>query len=190
MTDIEDRLRDAFAALDEQTVVPPMRVTRRNQWRTSALAVGATAAAFVLVVTVWSLMQAEHLDTAVRSDETPAEFDLAASRICREAWSSMAGSSPQFATADAYRIAARSRIDTIDAARRSLVHLPNSSDGARVKDRVGNLLDQARATAAIVVDHADNGYVQTAGTAWRGVDRYIDAAFRILGDHGAEGCAR
>ncbi|MEA3054967.1 MAG: hypothetical protein QOD30_399, partial [Actinomycetota bacterium] len=77
MTDLEDRLRDAFRALDDDISVPARRdVARRRLPSTRVLLAAAAVVALIATVTLASLVRSPGDDVGVFAQAiAPAEFN-------------------------------------------------------------------------------------------------------------------
>jgi hypothetical protein len=186
MTDIEDRLRDAFGAIDDQLEAPERARPRRHDVR-------ALAAAAAIVIIAVSLAFAALI---TRDDEvdvraaavSPAEFDVRVGEICRQVVRDSSGVAPRFATAEAYAVSATNRLDVIDAAVAAITAVPPPTDDRGIPSRVLALLANARARAEQVIESADAGQLESARRGWAEIDPLLEQARLTLVDHGAEGC--
>lgn len=185
MTDIEDRLRDAFTALDGAVTVPARRVPAR---RSAPWLLAAAAAIVIVVLAVTTVQRRGEPQVTVAGEVSAAAFDDLANPVCGAVIDGRAGVAPRFATAEAYVLVAEQRIDLVETALASLASLPDAPDDARLKGRVVDALNESIARAEVVLDHAEAGDVDAAVTAWPRVDRYVDRALQLLGAHGAAAC--
>lgn len=183
MTDVEERLRDAFRAVDAQTTVPPMRTPTRHvplRWVAAAAAALAILGAATYLTT--------DRDNVVAVDVQPERFDDLADTICARVLREWHVIDPRFATSEAYLLSARARTTLVDSAIVSFTALPDARDDARLRTRVLDLLAEAGVRAGLVERLAARGEVDAAIDAWPNVDEYIGLALTLLAEHGATGC--
>lgn len=188
MTTIEDRLRDAFTALDAQVVVPPMAEPTSRRLPVAWLATAAAAVLAVLVgVTVWTN---DESGDDVMADRSPEAFDESASTICATFMAAAAESSPRFATTDAYVVVADARGRAIATMIASLEGLPDDPDDPFVRERAIEQLEAAAGGVAAVGRRAAAGDLDGAVEIWRSAEARQLTATDMLGSHGADGCRR
>ena len=192
MTDLEDRLRDAFRAVDAKVVVPARRedvpVERHiGRWLVAAAAV-------VALVSGSAIFAGQYDDDqriGVVSNDTPvspAEFDARASEVCRKIFTDRSGVAPRFATLDAYRVVSEQRGALIASAIGAVAALAPPSDVESLPARVIRTLRVAANNVEVVQHYVDVDDLDNAIVTWPGVDRAIDDALIVLFDHGATGC--
>ena len=190
MTDLEDRLRDAFRGLDDGISMPPTRagVELPPRHRGRLLLVAAAVIAIALAASLSVFVDSGPSDVGVTTqDIAPDVFDQRVTPLCQHARTSRL--SPQFATADAYRVVAQGAIELVATMRSSLAALPAPTDDPRLVTRVLEDLDGAEERAQNVLDVAALGRVDALPSAWSPVNEYLDIALRELADHGATACA-
>jgi hypothetical protein len=192
MTDIEERLRDAFRAVDEHVVVPPRREDVR-----SVRPVGrwlAAAAVLVVAVTASAIFVATHDSNrrvGVSADDVPvtaAEFNANASAVCATIIRDRSGVAPRFATLDAYRVVADRRGELIARAIHDVAALAPPADEEGLPATVIRTLRVADNGVDVVEHYVEAGDLDGATTAWPDIDALIDDALTILFNHGAAGC--
>jgi hypothetical protein len=191
MTDLEDRLRDAFTAVDRQVTVHPRRDVERGRRGPSTRALLAMAAAILVAVvgvTTMSFVRSDPTDVGVAAtDVAPRTFDRRAEAVCRYVQTHRR--EPQFATVDAYRVVAQATLTVITETRARLSSLLPPSDDHGLIERVLADLDGVEDRARNVIDVADLGRTDSLQSAWQPVDEYWDIALGELGEHGATSCA-
>jgi hypothetical protein len=190
MTDIEDRLRDAFGALDRQVVVPPRREVHAARRVASNRVLALAAAVAIVAGTAFVLTRSSERDTTRVAGEVASEtFEAVATPVCRRIIDARGGVAPRFATVEAYVLVAEHRIDLIGSALASLAALPEHPDDPGFRDRVLHTFREATARAQIVLDAASAGAIDRAVSGWPRVDQYIDLGLRLLADRGVDACA-
>jgi len=189
MTDLEDRLRDAFRALDDNISMPPRRdVSVRRLPSPRVLLAAAAVIAVIAGVAVASMVRTSSDDVGVFAQAiSPAEFNDRVDALCRPLRLNRA--QPRFATIDAYRIAADQRSRQVAKLRKDLLAVPAPTDDAGLRDEVVADLDQAAERLRYVQDLVDLGRLDALPSSWPAVDDYYDVALQQLQEHGATDCA-
>jgi hypothetical protein len=190
MTDLDDRLRDAFGALDDNISMPPRRdVLVRRLPSTRVLLAAAAVLAVIASVTVASLVRSSSDDVGVFAQAiTPAEFNDRVDALCMPLRFNRV--QPRFATIDAYRIAADERSRQVAKLRKDLLAVPAPTDDARLRDEVVANLGLAAERLRYVQDLVDLGRLDALPSSWPAVDDYYDLALQQLHEHGATECTR
>lgn len=193
MTDLEDRLRDAFAAVDRQVTLRPRQdieriATRRGPSTRMLLGIAAAVLVAVVGVTVASLVRSSGDDVGVFAQAiAPAEFNDRVDELCRPLRFNRA--QPRFATIDAYRIAADQRSRQVATLRKDLLAVPAPTDDAALRGEVLANLGRAAERLRYVQDLIDLGRLDALPSSWPAVDDYYDLALQQLYEHGATECA-
>lgn len=192
MIELEDRLRDAFRAVDAQVPVPPRcddvtAPAHHGRW--------LLVAAAVIAIVVGSAVFASHLDddrrTRVAANDTkvaPAEFDADASAVCDKILRNRSGVQPRFATLDAYAVVTDHRAELIAGAIHDVAGLAAPTDDETILTRVIRNLETASNSVAVVRHYVEVGDVDGATFAWPDIDGSINDALTIMYRHGATGC--
>jgi hypothetical protein len=187
MSDIEARLRAAFAALDRAVVVPERRVVSRRLPARLLVAAAVIAAVVAVGAVVASRSGRTDVSVATRPVDA-ATFNARVEPICTRVLADRRGQQPRFATPDAYRTVANQRVGLIRDLRTDIdAQSPPLDDPGLVRDVVA-ALDVAEARASDLLTMADRGDVDALGQAWPEIDDRLDDAFRILEGHGAKEC--
>lgn len=202
MKDMEGRLRDVFSeyrtqvhADEDVRGVPASDLA--GSARSSARVLAAVAVAVVLVAASAVVLATRpvgegDVGVAARAEPAPsaAEFDAAAGAICGAIDEGYNGVEPRFATADAYLVVARSRIQVIDRATGSLVSTQPPRDARRRAVYASALagLRSARATAGLAADRASAMDVDGAAAALRDADSDVRDAAGVLAAIGIREC--
>jgi hypothetical protein len=189
MTDIEDRLRDAFAAVDRQATPPPLPAVTTGRRATRTMLLAAAAALLALGAVSLSLFVDTGPDDVgvAANDVAPAAFDREIVTFCRSIQQHRPA--PRFATVDAYRVVAEQALDLATTSRAALAGMRPPSDDPLLLGRVDADLAGVADRAQNVLDVVDLDRVDALPSAWAAVDYYFDIALGALADHGAADCA-
>ena len=188
MNTIEDRLRDALAAIDRQIEVPPMaspapRAAMSVRWLSAAAAVVAIVGATAFLATNDSAEE-----VVVTHDDRTVEFLGGADAACRSMYADLEHVVLQFATADAYALLGPRRAAALQMMRSSIESLPDAEDDAALRERVLDRLDGAIAEFEGSARAGDAGDVDLAASRWSVGHRQHTAALELLAAHGAHAC--
>lgn len=188
MNTIEDRLRDAFAAIDRQVDVPPMptpvpAVPSSVRWLTAAAAVLAVVGATVFLAT----RDIGH-ETVVADDGPAVDFLVGADTACRAMHADLEDVVLQFATADAYALLAPRRAAALQTMRSSIAALPDANEDTGLRERVLDMLDGAIAAFEGSGRAGGAGDVDLAGARWSSGHRLHIATLELLAARGAGEC--
>jgi hypothetical protein len=188
MNNIEDRLRDAFTAVDRQVVVPPRHdVHRHRPSGRMLLAAAAIVAVVAGAVTVSSLVHPPSDDVGLLAEGvTPAEFNETIDPVCQGIRFNRA--QPRFATLEAFRIAAEQRAEQIELLRTTILAMPPPTDAVDLPHAVVSLLDKANERVHYVMDLVELERIDALPTSWPAAEDYFDVALERLADHGASEC--
>jgi hypothetical protein len=188
MSDIETRLRDAFAAVDRAVVVPPEPSVAVPRHPARLLVAAAAIAAVVAVGAVLATRSGDNeLSVATRPVDA-ITFNARVEPICVRALADRRGHQPRFATPEAYRTVADQRIGLIRRLRSDIDAQSPPADAPGLVRDVVVALDVAEARASDVLAMADRGDLDALAQAWPDVDDRLDDGLRLLRDHGAKEC--
>lgn len=188
MTDLEELLRDAFAAHERRVMVPPLRQVSRPRRRTGrVLLVAAAVATIATTATMLAVVDRDPDKVeVVTSSVSPDEFNGLASGFC--AYVNTHRPHLGFATLDGFRVVATGALELIDDAQVKLLALPAPNDDPDLLTAVSASLASSAERARHVLDLVELGRLNDLPQAWEPVNVYLASALQQLAAHGAGGC--